>query len=289
MATQQTRGNAKRRPGTIGRRRSKRLPNAKEMRRGKWLSVSAEFEAHKSRRANISHARAVAASEHLRHEFLKQWRPMATPAVELHAIIRGLQAKKVPFVLVGAYAIGSYTGRPRATHDVDILTKSGRNHARAVGAVKALYPTLEARKLPWLTAFFRSGEDESVIDVTFPHRADNEEALRTAVWVEDGGLRYRIPTLEAALANKYGAMLSAGRSMDKRIFDTGDFYLMVQHSLDKGQTPIDLDRAKRLGEMVWPGGGGEELLRLVEDAKTGKAPDLAALLKSVKPSRSAKE
>lgn len=233
-----------------------------------------EFEAHKARRANISHAQAVRDSEHLRHQFLKLWRPMARPAVELRPIIRALQAKKVPFVLVGAHAIGSYTGRPRATHDVDILVRAGRNHARAVNAIKALYPSLEVRKLPMLTAFFRPGENESVVDVTLPHRRDNEEALQTAVWIEDQGLKYRVPTLEAAMANKYGAMLNPGRDVGKRGQDAIDFYFMVKHSQDEGQKPIDLEKLEALGEMVWPGGGGKEIVRLVEEVRAGKLPTL---------------
>ena len=47
--------------------------------------------------------------------------------------------EKDPFVLTGAQAIGGWTGRPRATHEVDILVKGRRNHRRAVKAIKALY------------------------------------------------------------------------------------------------------------------------------------------------------
>jgi hypothetical protein len=45
-------------------------------------------------------------------------------------ILEALTAKKVPFVLTGAHGISSWTGLPRATHDVDILVKSGSNYAR---------------------------------------------------------------------------------------------------------------------------------------------------------------
>src|SRR5205807_1856008 len=107
----------------------------------------------------------------------------------------------------GAHAIGGWTGRPRATRDVDILVKAGRNHARAVKVIRELYPQLETRNFTGVTAFFVPGENESVIDITYPHRADNEETLNNPVWVKTpDGLKYRIPSLEAALANKYGAM-----------------------------------------------------------------------------------
>jgi hypothetical protein len=112
-----------------------------------------------------------------------------------------------------------------------------------------------------------------VIDVTYPHRADIAETLAHPVWTEDKtlGLRYRIPSLEAALANKYGAMVTPNRDPEKRAIDAGDFGWMVKHSMDEGRQPIDLEKLAALGEKVWPGGGGKEILRLVEQVKAGKA------------------
>jgi hypothetical protein len=112
------------------------------------------------------------------------------------------------------------------------------------------------------------------VDVTYPHRLDNAETLRTAVWVAERKLRYRIPSLEAALANKYGAMLTPTRDPGKRGQDAVDFYNMVKHSLDEGREPIDLAVLEALGELVWPGGGGKEILQLIEDVKAGKVPNL---------------
>jgi hypothetical protein len=198
----------------------------------------------------------------------------AHAVIELTDVLRTLRKKKIPFVLTGAHGIAGWTGRPRSTRDIDILVKSGRNHARAVNAIHELYPRLEIRKLRWLTAFFLPGETESVIDVTFPHRADNAATLETAIWVDERGLRYRVPSLEAALANKYGAMLTPTRDPIKRGQDGVDFASMVRHSLDPGRTPIDLHKLAVLGEMVWPGGGAAEIVRLVADVKAGKVPNL---------------
>jgi hypothetical protein len=162
---------------------------------------------------------------------------------------------------------------------VDILVRAGRNHARAVNAIRALYPQLEVRTFTGVTAFFVPGEKNSVIDVTYPHRADLEETLTNPTWIENKqqGLRYRIPSLEEALANKYGAMLTPTRELDKRMQDAVDFTRMVQHSSDAGQHPIDLRRLETLGEKVRPAGGGEEILRLVEQVKAGRAIHLDSL------------
>jgi hypothetical protein len=195
------------------------------------------------------------------------------PAIEMRTIVKALQAKKIPFVLTGAHGIATWTGRPRSTHDVDILVKSGRNYARAVKAIQALYPDLEMRVFYGVAAYFVRGEKESVIDVTYPHRLDIGQTLETAMWLDDEGLRYRIPRLEAALANKYGASLALNRDAGKRAQDMVDFYGMVKHSLDEGREPIDMDRLAELGELVWPGGGGEEITRFVEMAKAGEVPN----------------
>lgn len=200
---------------------------------------------------------------------------MAGINVELNVVLQALRTKKVPFVLTGAHGIAGWTGVARATQDVDILVKSGRNYSRAVNAIQKLFPQLEARKFAGVTGFFLPGEKQSLIDVTYPHRLDIEQTLETAIWVGQGKERYRVPALECALANKYGAMLAPTRAPDKRAQDAIDFFRMVNHSSETGQ-PIDLKRLAALGEMVWPEGGGKEILLLVEQAKTGNVPNFNA-------------
>ena len=204
---------------------------------------------------------------------------MAGSPVDLYDIVRALTQKRIPFVLTGTHGITAWTGTIRNTEDVDILVKGGRNQARAVKAIRALYPQLEVRNFAGVTSFFVPGEKTSVVDVTYPHRADIEETLANAIWAEnkEQGLRYRVPSLEEALANKYGAMLTPTRKLDKRLQDIVDFTRMVQHSQDEGQRAIELRKLELLGEKVWPGGGGPEILRLVEQVKAGKAISLDSL------------
>lgn len=204
---------------------------------------------------------------------------MATSPVDLNLILKTLTQKRVRFVLTGAHGIGGWTGKPRNTQDVDVLVKAGRNHTRAVNAIRQLYPHLEERNLVRVTAFFLPGENASVIDVTYPHRADLEETLANPTCTEnrDQGLRYRIPSLEEALANKYGAMLTPTRQLDKRLQDVVDFTRMVQHAQDEGRQAIDRQRLEFLGEKVWPSGGGAEILFLVDQVKAGKAIHLDSL------------
>jgi len=240
------------------------------------LESMAEWEKAKGNCRNLLPQDAVNECAWLSHQYRRGHRSMAPVHPEYRQIVAALQKKKIPFVLTGQYGISTWTGRPRATHDVDVIVKGGRNHARAVKALKALYPVLEVRSFTGLTAFFVPGERESVIDVMMPYRADIEMTLATGIWIEDEGLRYRIPVLEAALANKYGAMLNPDRDLGKRAIDAVDFLHMVRHTNDAGREPLDLDQLSALGELVWPGGGGAEILRLVEQVKAGRVPSVDA-------------
>jgi hypothetical protein len=246
------------------------------------LGFPAEWEAMKGRCRNLQPAAAVRECANLSAQYRRIYR-VPEIFIDFDKIIATLLKKKIPFVLTGAHGIATWTGRPRSTHDIDILVKSGRNYVRAVNAMKQLYPELEMRTLFGVAAFFVPGETESVIDVTYPHRLDIAQTLETAMWADVEGTRIRIPRLEPALANKYGASLALNRDAGKRGQDMVDFYTMVKHSLDEGREPIDLDRLAELGELVRPGGGGKEILRLVAEAKAGQVPNLTARHQGTQP------
>ena len=128
---------------------------------------------------------------------------------------------------------------------------------------------------PVLVAVHEGGlHDLSRVAATMSQLLEQDDpvgAVRQALRDE---MTQRVASLEAALANKYGAMLTPTRDLGKRGMDAVDFYNMVKHSMDEGRQPIDLVTLEGLGEMVWPGGGGKEILRLVEDVMAGKMPNL---------------
>jgi hypothetical protein len=254
------------------------MPGAYKLPPEQWTDP--EWEAIAAYRRPISPTDAVRECAELteiwRHTGGGKWAIKVDP----FDIIRALNARKIPFVLTGTHGISTWTGRPRATLDVDILVKGGRNLSRAVNAVRDLFPQLETRVFAGVTGFFVPGTTQSLIDVTYPHRADLAETLAHPVWTEDNGQRYRIPALEAALANKYGAMLTPTRNLGKRQTDIGDFTTMVLHSQDPGQPAIDLQRLAELGELVWPGGGGAEVLRLIELVQSGRGFGLYDLIRT---------
>lgn len=196
---------------------------------------------YKGHCCSLTHAAAVAECAELTDQYRRSWQSEAVGIAKVGSVLQALRAGKVPFVLTGTYGIAAWTGRPRATRDVNILTQAGRNHTRAVSVLRAAFPSLETRQVAEGTDFFLPGKNERLIDVAYPHRPDLAGTLETDLWVGDGSLRYRVPTLEAALANKYGAMLTSGRNCIRRMQDLVDFCFMVRHSLDDGRTPIHLN------------------------------------------------
>jgi hypothetical protein len=102
----------------------------------KWLRGDPEWEAMKAYRRNLSHSEAVRECAYLSTQYRKMWSAMADVLIDLDRILATLCEKKVPFVLTGAHGISSWTGRPRATQDVDLLVKSGRNYVRAVRVIR---------------------------------------------------------------------------------------------------------------------------------------------------------
>jgi predicted DCC family thiol-disulfide oxidoreductase YuxK len=142
-------------------------------RRAKVAATRPEWEAMKAARRNLDHDEAVQEVFFLQRQYRLQWSDaMAESPVDLNVILKTLTKRRIPFVLTGAHGIAAWTGKPRDTADVDVLVKGGRNYTRAVKAIKELYPQLEARKFAGVMGFFVPGEKTSVIDVTYPHRAD---------------------------------------------------------------------------------------------------------------------
>lgn len=259
---------------------------ARPMRRKGVVPSDPAWEAAKAARRNQAHDDAIQEVCFLQRQYRSLWSGRVPPSpVDLNVVLRTLTQKRIRFVLTGAHGFAGWTGRPRNTQDVDILVRRGRSHARAVKAIRELYPHLEVRDLAGTTAFFIPGERESVIDISYPHRADLEDTLANPTWAknEQGDLRYRIPSLEEALANKYGAMRTLTRDLADRMQDAVDFTWMVRHSGDEGRRPINLRRLKALGEKARPGKGGQEILRLIEQMKAGRVIDLNALMGKAAP------
>jgi hypothetical protein len=83
--------------------------------------------------------------------------------------------------------------------------------------------------------------------------------------VVDPETQHFIPTVEAALASKYAAIISDFRDWDKKQQDSVDFRRIARANFDC----VNREQLRRLGDLVWEG-GGEELERFLDIAPQDK-------------------
>ena len=175
-------------------------------------------------------------------------------------VARVLKEAGIPYVIVGAHAANGYTGRPRATVDVDVIVRHPKKAARAVAAA---FPSLQVQDTPVVTRF--KDADHEAIDLMKPAGSKLwTRLIKESRDVVIGGASVRIPVLEGVLAAKFCAMVSPLRRLADKQQDGVDFLRMVE-----ANETVDDNLAEELGELVYAG-GGKEILKLIADARAGK-------------------
>lgn len=171
------------------------------------------------------------------------------------------------WVLMGLHGYVGYLGQPRATQDVDVLV-SHRDRARAINAIRKTWPSLVVEELEPVVRFkdpndcFAEGEPKPVIDLMLPwSRLSREVLYKQENVLIDPETKHVIPTVEAALALKYAAMISDFRDREKKEYDAADFRRIARTNHER----VDRDQLRRLGELVWEH-GGEELVQFLDIA-----------------------
>lgn len=166
----------------------------------------------------------------------------------------------VPYVLVGAHAANGYTGRPRATADVDVVVRFARKAAKAIAKA---YPDLAMEETA-VAIRFSEGDQEAIDLLKSSSLRLWGRLLKDNREVRIGRQSIRVPALEGMLAAKFAAMISPGRRYADRLIDSGDFARMVENN-----PVIDLTLLRELGDLVYPR-GGEEVVKLVADVRAGR-------------------
>lgn len=142
--------------------------------------------------------------------------------VQPQEVIAALESAGIEnWVLMGLYGYVGYLADPRATQDVNVLVGS-EEQAATVAAMKDRWPSLIVRETEVVIRFLDPGEKDKqgrpkpVIDVMLPWSHLHQEILRSEV-VVDPQAEVRHPTLEAAIAAKYAAMVSPNRQFSKKV------------------------------------------------------------------------
>jgi hypothetical protein len=205
------------------------------------------------------HARAMRISVSLTSDFRQTHRKGAMD-IKPQDVIDALHAAGVKkWVLMGLHGYAGYLPQPRATQDVDVLI-SRRDSKKAVQALCERFPNLIVQELEPVIRFkdpadcFADGSPKPVIDLMLPWSPLNEAILNEKDYVVvDPQTRHVIPAVEAALASKYAAMISDLREWEKKQQDAVDFRRIARANFDR----VDRERLRRLGELIWQGGGAE--------------------------------
>jgi hypothetical protein len=175
-------------------------------------------------------------------------------------LFRLLNAAQLKGVLVGAHAVNARSGDPRATVDVDIVAEKVK---KVVDLFRRAYPDLKVEDHPVVTRFKDAGRE--AIDVIKPSSSPLfKRILTSAETVEVDGVATSLADIESVLALKYQAMISPARLIEKKYRDAGDF-IMIAKQLKR----INKSVLTELGNLI-AGGSGEELIKLVNDARAGK-------------------
>jgi hypothetical protein len=172
-------------------------------------------------------------------------------AVSPLQMIRVLNAAGIRFVLLGCHSIGGWMDEPRASEDVDVLV-SARGVRKAVRDLLTAFSHLEEDEGEAFVHLRDRKTRAAAIDVVKPLSELLRTALKKTCEVELEGEKYRIPTLEMALALTFSRMKSLTWGNAKKHMDAHYFIAMV-----KVNPMIDLTLLAMLGDLVCPDGGVE--------------------------------
>ena len=172
-------------------------------------------------------------------------------------IARILRLASVRHVIIGTHAVNAYSGRPRATADVDVIVAHPH---KAAAAIAQRFVKLTRIDSPEMIRF-TDGKLEAV-DLLIPVRPVHRRLLKEIRTVGIGGERLHLPTLEATLASRFDAMRLTNRRYPEQYQDAADFMRIVDANDD-----INLKLLAQLGEIAIPRGGGDDIVRCVEDSR----------------------
>ena len=215
------------------------------------------------------HAYGIRLSTRLTSDYRRTHRKYAMDVTPQQVIDCLVEAGVKNWVLMGLHGYVGYLPMPRATQDVDVMVPYSQKN-RAAKAIAARWPKLEQHTLSQVVRFMdpgdldASGNPKPVVDIMLPWGKFQETVLEKHVLVdEETGNRY--PTIEAAIASKYAAVISPHRSFDKKEQDAVDLRRLIKANLGD----IDMSVLQQLAGEIWDE-GADDIMRFVERTKTDR-------------------
>ena len=126
---------------------------------------------------------------------------------DLLKVVKSLNAHKVPYILIGGYALFAH-GYHRATEDIDLLIPKDLEVGQRIKKALAILKDQESLNLP--DEWFEEGEnirlaDEVIVDLLFNAAGESFESLKDYVETLDvEGVKIVTLNLEGMLKTKSG-------------------------------------------------------------------------------------
>jgi len=181
------------------------------------------------------------------------------------------ESQKVSYVLIGGHMLSYYTGTARATVDVDFII-SGTDFERASQAINEAYAQFQPHNRVYHVTY-----DTKKPHVKDPERIDlvkdgfplfKSVVKKYCVTLRSKKQVVKIPTIEAAIALKFAALISPHRGDENKPVDHADLLKLI-----RTQPKLDKKTLLVLGELIYLG-GGKELVAMIDDIRHGKAISL---------------
>jgi hypothetical protein len=177
-------------------------------------------------------------------------------------VIRVLNQHKISFVLVGTYGCAGWR-EARATEDIDVVIAL-RQVKKATGFLLKKFSFLEAEDQEVFVHLKDKESKRSLIDLVKPVSLHLHAVFKYTKTVELKNQTYRIPSCEMALVLKFAPLISPTRDYARKFQNAADFMIMAKRNSD-----IDLDTLKKLGDLVY-NGGGKEIVEMVRKVRAGE-------------------
>jgi hypothetical protein len=178
-------------------------------------------------------------------------------------VIRVLNQARVAFVLVGSYGLAGWLNKPRATQDVDVVASS-RHVKKAVAVLSAAFSQLVPDEQPRMVRLRGRATQDGAIDVLRPATDPLRRVFRHTRNVVSDGQRFRVPSLEMAVAMKFASLVSPDRGYAEKHQDAHDFIGIVKQNAD-----LDGKKLSELASLIYPA-GGKDVLEMVRGIRAGE-------------------
>jgi hypothetical protein len=160
-------------------------------------------------------------------------------------------------VLVGANAVNVYSGRPRASQDVDFVCDKPD---RLIALIKKVLTNYKLKIKESAAVFKISKDNQEFVDIIKP---DND-LLRTTLSRTRRVQGFYIPIIEVLVALKYAAMISPYRQEADQLQDAADFIRVI-----KNNPRLDAEKTAEYASSIHET-AADEIKRFIADVRAGK-------------------